>query len=150
MEERTGRRQEYHWNQDRSRGNACFGPRRGGRRRLQAFVNDHWIDDSDGLSVELQWWNAIVLAGEKVSGRVAERVAVQEPEQVTVTREVVADHGEPIGGSRSKPGERASPWTVQHVVAVEPEVPDTVFPGHGKALHRVDLVVQQVETANVR
>jgi len=77
-------------------------------------------------------------------------MAVQEPEQVTVTREVVADHGKSVRGSGSEPGKRAPPWAVQHVVAVEPEVPDTVFPGHGQALHRVDLVVQQVETADVR
>jgi len=76
-------------------------------------------------------------------------VAVQEPEQVTVAREVVADHSEPVGGSGSESGERAPPWAVQHVVTVEPEVPDAVFPGHGQALYRVDLVVQQVETADV-
>jgi len=150
MQERTGRREDHRCSQDRSRGNAGSSPRRGGHRRLQALVNDRGIDDGDGLSVELQWRNAIVLAGEKVSGRVAERVAVQEPEQVTVAREVVADHGEPVGGSGSEPRERAPPWAVQHVVAVEPEVPDAVFPGHGQALHRVDLVVQQVETADVR
>jgi len=36
------------------------------------------------------------------------------------------------------------------VIAVEPEVSDVIFPCHGQALHRIDLVVQQVETANVR
>jgi len=80
VQKQTGRREDHCYNQDRSRGNAGIGPWRGSYRCLQAFINDRGIDDGDGLSVELQWRNAIVLAGEKISGRVAERAAVQEPE----------------------------------------------------------------------
>lgn len=121
----------------------------GGRRRgLQTLVDERPFDDADGLSVEFQRRYAVVLAGEQLGGgRVAERTAVQEPEQVTVAREMVADHGEAVGRDHR---ERAAARAVQHVVPVEPKVPDPVFPGHGQALHRVDLVVQHVQAADVR
>lgn len=67
---------------------------------------------------------------------------------MTVAREVVAHHGdEALDGVQP---ERAAARAVQHVVAVEPEVLDPVFSGHGQALHRVDLVVQQVQAADVQ
>jgi len=122
----------------------------GGGRSLQTPVDERPFDDGHGLPVELQRRYAIVLAGERLLGgvgRVAERTAVQKPEQVTVAREVVADHGEPVGRHHLK---RAAARAVQHVVPVEPEVPDPVVPDHGQALHRVDLVVQQVQAADVR
>lgn len=100
-----------------------------------------------GLPVELQRRYAIVFAGEQAGGNVAERASVQEPEQVAVAREMIADHGEPVGGDQR---ERAPPRAVQHVVAVEPEVFDVVFARHAHALHRVDFVIQQVQTADVR
>lgn len=117
-----------------------------GRRRLQALVHGGPLDDAHRLPVELERRYAVVLAGEQVGRHVAERAAVQEPEQVAVAREVVAHHGEAVGREQR---ERAPPRAVQHVVAVEPQVLDVVVADHGQALHRVDLVVQHVQAAHV-
>lgn len=65
---------------------------------------------------------------------------------MTIAREVIADHGAPLGRDHRV---RTLLWAIQHVVTVEPEVLDPVVLDHGQALDRVDLVVQQVQATDV-
>lgn len=119
---------------------------RGRRRLLQALLDESPLDHADRLTVQLDGRYAVVLAGEQVRRHVAKRAAIQEPEQVTVAREMIADHGETVGRDHR---ERAPSGAVQHVVAVEPALFDAVLTRQPQTLHRVNLVVQQVQAADV-